>query len=152
MLLKTHLAISIFFILLLLPLIEYKIVFVIIAIIATYIPDIDSRFSKIGKSKIFRILQWLTKHRGIIHSFTFLLILSFLLFSISHVLVLGFFLGYGLHLLADSFTVSGIRPFWPFKISFSGIIRTGKLMEKIILVLFVIGDLALLYYRFLGFF
>ena len=43
MLLKTHLAIVVFFILLLIPSVEHKLVFVLVALIATYIPDIDSR-------------------------------------------------------------------------------------------------------------
>jgi membrane-bound metal-dependent hydrolase YbcI (DUF457 family) len=42
------------------------------------------------------------------------------------VIALGFFLGYGLHLFADSFTKEGITPFYPFsRMKSSGGITTG---------------------------
>ena len=152
MLLRTHLSISIFFILLLLPLVEHKLVFVLVALIATYIPDIDSRYSKLGRKKIFRILQWMSKHRGMIHSYTFLLTIIIFLVLFIPVLAFGFFLGYGLHLLADSFTIAGIQPFYPFKNKSCGIIRTGKRIEVGVFVGFIIGDVAMLFYRFFGLF
>jgi len=55
MLIKTHLAITLFFILLFLSNIEHKLVFVLVALLATFIPDIDFKYSKIGKYKAFRI-------------------------------------------------------------------------------------------------
>jgi len=145
MLLKTHLAISIFFILLLLPVVEDKIIFVIVALVATYIPDIDSRYSKLGRKRIFRILQWMSKHRGMIHSYTFLLTITIFLVLFIPVLAFGFFLGYGLHLLADSFTIAGIQPFYPFKNKSCGIIRTGKRIEVGVFVGFIIGSLVLVF-------
>jgi inner membrane protein len=144
MLLRTHLAISIFFILLVFPLIEHKLVFVLVTIIATYIPDIDSRYSKLGRKKIFRVLQWMSKHRGMIHSFTFLLTITVFLVLFVPVLAFGFFLGYGLHLLADSFTIAGIQPFYPFKNKSCGIIRTGKRIEVGVFVGFIIGAVGLI--------
>ena len=123
MLLRTHLAITVLFALLFLPIVEHKVVFVIVALIATYIPDIDSRYSKLGRKKIFRVLQWITKHRGMIHSYTFLLTLTLLLALFIPVLAFGFFLGYGLHLLADSFTLEGVKPFYPYKEKSCGKIR-----------------------------
>ena len=148
MMIKTHLAITAFFILLFFPLVEYKTAFVIVALIATFIPDIDSRFSTIGKNKINRLFQWLTKHRGVIHSFTFLMVLTLLLVLFIPILSLGFFLGYGVHLLADSFTLNGIRPFWPSKMSISGRLSTGRKLEKALFFTFIITDLLLLITRF----
>ena len=147
MLLKTHLAISIFFILLFLPAVEDKIIFIIVTLVATYIPDIDSRYSKLGRKKVFRILQWMTKHRGMIHSYTFLLSLTLLLALFIPILAFGFFLGYGLHLLADSFTPEGIRPFYLYKKKSSGMIRTGGNIEIGILGSFIILDLIFLVLR-----
>ena len=143
MLLRTHYAIIIFFILLFLPVVNDKLVFIFVALIATQIPDIDSRYSKLGHRKIARILQWFTQHRGMIHSFTFLLSLTIILILILPILGLGFFLGYGIHLLADSFTVDGIRPFYPSRKKISGKVRTGGRLEIIILFLFVILDVGL---------
>lgn len=145
MLLRTHLSISIFFILLLLPVVEHKLVFVLTAIIATYIPDIDSRYSKLGRKKIFRILQWMSGHRGMIHSYTFLLTIIVFLVIFVPVLAFGFFLGYGLHLLADSFTIAGIKPFYPLKKISKGIIKTGGRIEIGVFIGLVIGDLMLVF-------
>lgn len=147
MLLKTHLSITIFFILLLINSVEHKIVFVIIALIATYIPDVDSRYSTLGRKRINRILQLFTKHRGMIHSFSFLLTITFFLVLFVPIVALGFFLGYGLHLFADSFTKNGIRPFYPWKKKSCGRIRTGGKFETSVFVGFVIVDIALFFVR-----
>lgn len=147
MLLKTHLAITVFFILLFLPSVDHKIIFCVVAIIATYLPDIDSRYSTLGRKKIARILQWFTKHRGVFHSFTFLVVGTILLVFLWPVASLGFFLGYGLHLLADSFTKDGIVPFYPLKVTSKGPVKTGSFFEIAILVIFVLSDLFLLAMR-----
>jgi membrane-bound metal-dependent hydrolase YbcI (DUF457 family) len=148
MLLKTHYVILIFFVLLLLPSVEHKIIFVITALIATQLPDIDSRYSKLGHRKLARILQIFTKHRGMIHSFTFLLSITIVLILIFPVLGFGFFLGYGMHLFSDSFTKEGIRPFYPFKKRSCGVIRTGGKIEIVLLILFFVLDLWLIFIRF----
>ena len=149
MLLKTHLAITILAILLLISRVEHQFVFVITALIATYIPDIDSRYSAIGRKRISRILQFFTKHRGITHSFVFLIFVTLILLYILPVATLGFFVGYGLHLFADSFTVNGITPFHPFsKMKSDGFIRTGKKFEKFIFIAFIILDVLLIWIKF----
>lgn len=147
MLIRTHLAITSCAILFLLPFVEYKTIFVVVALIATFIPDVDSRFSSVGQKRIARVLQFFTKHRGIIHSFTFLILITFLLVLYFPIISLGFFLGYGLHLFADSFTCEGIQPFYPLKTRSSGILRTGGKTEISIFVIFVILDLFLLVWR-----
>ena len=147
MLLKTHLAIAVFFILVFIETVESKLIFVVVTLAATYLPDVDSRFSTLGRKKIARVLQWFTRHRGMIHSFSLLLIITFFLVFFIPVIAFGFFLGYGLHLLADSFTKNGIRPFYPWKKVSRGHIRTGGRFEIGVLVSFVVGDLALLAFR-----
>ena len=147
MLLKTHVAITIFGILVLLNSVNNKIVFAIVALIATFIPDIDSRYSTLGKKKINRILQFFTKHRGITHSFVFLILITIGILLFSNVVALGIFLGWSLHLFADSFTRDGIKLFYPFfpKLKGSGKISTGGKTEILIFVLFVIFDVALVF-------
>ncbi len=143
MLIKTHLAITLFLALLLMPYVRYPIWFLCIALIATYIPDIDSKNSKIGHYWFFRPLQWFSRHRGMVHSFTFLIFAAFLLALFLPVLALPFFTGYGCHLLADSFTVEGIKPFYPSKKMSCGNILTGSLTETNVFIFFLITDIII---------
>jgi len=141
MLARTHIAITIFFILLLLPLVQNQLFFIVFSLIATLLPDIDSKFSKLGKRKVFRLIQLFLKHRGILHSFVFLVFASLLLALFFPITVLPFLLGYGLHLIADAFTVSGVRLFYPSKTVYSGFIKTGARMETAVFVIFLMVDL-----------
>ncbi|MFZ1970759.1 MAG: metal-dependent hydrolase [Candidatus Nanoarchaeia archaeon] len=147
MLIRTHLAITLLFVLLFFQSISNKILFIGIALVATFLPDIDSRNSKIGKLKIFRPLQFLFGHRGFIHSFTFLFLITLLFVFLIPIIVFPFFLGYGLHLLADSLTIQGIKPFYPFGGIYSSKIKTGGRVEIIIFVslLFIEGLLVITY-------
>jgi len=147
MLQRTHLLISIFLILLLIPFIEDKFIFIVLTIFATYIPDIDARYSKLGRKTLSRILQFFTKHRGGIHSFTFLFIITLLFALFLPIVALGFFVGYGSHLIADSFTLEGIQPFYPMKKRISGKIRTGGKTEILVLITFIFVDLIFFVFR-----
>jgi len=149
MMLKTHLAMALFFLLIFIQHIEHKILFSIVLLIAAVIPDLDSKHSKIGNKLIFRILQFFTKHRGVIHSFTICIIISVILVFTFPILALPFFIGYSVHLFADSFTVEGIEPFWPYKGKSAGMVSTGGNMERIIFLFFAIVDLAILVLLFL---
>jgi len=146
MLLRTHYAIAVFFVILFFSSVEHKIIFVVAAIVGTQLPDIDSRYSRIGHRNVAKILQWFTKHRGIIHSFSFLIVLTIILVLVWPVSAFGFFLGYGLHLFCDSFTKDGIRPFYPMKAKTRGGLRTGGKLELGIFVSFVIVDVMLILY------
>lgn len=145
MLIKTHLAITGFFALLLFPFVEDKLVFLSIAFISTYLPDIDSRFSSLGHRFFSRILQFFTNHRGLIHSFSFLFLATIFFVLFFPVLSLGFFTGYASHLFADSFTRDGIQPFYPSKKILKGFLVTGSIFEKGIFVIFFILDILLLW-------
>ncbi len=149
MLIRTHLSITLFFVLLFISVVEYKFAFVLVALFATFIPDADSKFSTLGKRKSLRILQFFIKHRGVMHSFSFLILVTLVLVLFFPIISLGFFLGYGIHLLADSFTVQGIRPFYPLKKKSYGRIKTGKRSETIVFVFFLVGNLMLLMWKFL---
>lgn len=147
MLFKTHIVISIFFILLFILSVEHKIAFVLTALLATLIPDVDSRFSIIGRKKVFRILQFFVKHRGIFHSFSFLSVITLFFVLFLPVLAFPFFLGYGLHLLIDSFSVKGIMPFYPYRKTLSGRIRDGGKAEVLIFVLFIFLDIVIFFVK-----
>lgn len=151
MLIKTHLSITLFLILLFLSSVEQKVLFVVIAILATFLADIDSKYSKLGQKKIFRILQFFIRHRTIFHSFTFLFFLTAIFVTFVPVIALPFFLGYSSHLIADSFTVKGIRPFYPLRALAFGKLRTGSKTETAIFLTFVILDFFLLLLSFSNF-
>ena len=144
MLIRTHLSITLFFILLFISSVEHQFVFVVVALISTFIPDIDSKFSAFGKNKSLRVLQFFIRHRGLFHSFSFLIIITLFFALFFPIVALPFFLGYGLHLFADSFTITGIRPFYPCKKKSKGKIRTGGKSETIVFLAFFIIDLGLL--------
>lgn len=144
MLRKTHLAIGLAASLYFLPHVTNKIIFIPIVLIASILPDIDSGFSTLGERGIFKMVQMTTKHRGILHTYTFCIAVSILLTTVYPVAALPFFLGYSFHLLADSFTIRGIKPFWPLKMVTSGNIKTGGKAEKIIFFIFAMADSILL--------
>ena len=149
MLIKTHLAITFCAIFLLIGSVNNKISFFIIAVFATFLPDIDSKNSKIGRRLFFRPLQLFVKHRGFIHSFSFLTAITLIFAFFIPIIALPFFLGYGLHLLADSLTLEGISPFYPAKLKMRGIIKTGGKIEILLFIIFVFLDFILLAANFL---
>ncbi len=147
---KTHLVITFFFVLIFIPIIEDKFIFVSVALIATLLPDIDTPFSYLGKNKLLRPLQFFSRHRGIFHSFTFLLFILIFLVIFFPFLIFPFFLGYGLHLLLDSFNPSGVRMFYPFKKKYRGKIKTGGKKEFFLFFLFFVIDAFLVVVYILG--
>ena len=147
MLLRTHLAITILAVLLLISHVEHKILFVVVALIATLIPDIDSGVSTLGRKRYFAPIQFIINHRGILHSFTFLILATVVLALFLPLFALPFFLGYSLHLFADSFTIMGIKPFYPSHATSSGRIRTGGRIEKIIFTLFFLLDILVVFLK-----
>jgi inner membrane protein len=152
MLAKTHLAVALFFVIMFFSNMQNFWFFLLICLIATLLPDIDSKFSAVGKHKVTRIVNFFTKHRGIFHSFTFLFVVSAILFMFFKEILLPFALGYSIHLLLDALTVSGVRIFYPSKFKIKGIIKTGKLFEKLLFFLFSFADLFLVFNLFFSVF
>ncbi len=144
MMFRTHLAIGVLFALLFLPFVTYKWTFIIVLIICTFLPDIDMSQSYLGKHKILRPIQWVVKHRGVFHSFTFAIIVALLFSFYIPVLALPFFLGYSGHLIGDGLTPDGIRPFWPSKDEIKWKIRTNGRVEKILFYVIIFVNILLL--------
>jgi len=145
MLLKTHMAFAVFLIFLFFEHVVHPWIFVIMVLIATILPDLDSNLSSFGRHLIFRPLQLLTKHRGIVHSFSFAILVSIILAVFLPILSLGFFLGYSVHLICDSFTREGIQPFWPLKTRSSGFIASGGRIEESLFFTLVLLDIVLFF-------
>ena len=55
------------------------------------------------------------KHRGLTHSVLFGVILSVIIFNIYPPLIRPFIIGFGLHILADSFTNTGVQLLYPIE-------------------------------------
>ncbi len=144
MLFRTHLIIALFFALVLFSL--NSIPFVIVFLLSSIIPDIDSRFSKIGKH--FKFFNFFVRHRGAIHSFSFIFLIGIFLFFFAEGFLFPFVFGYSIHLLLDGITVQGIVPFYPLKFRIKGFIKTGKIAETIIFFFFLVGDLFFLFKLF----
>jgi inner membrane protein len=143
MLIRTHLVITLFLVLLLIGYVNHSFLFLVVALLATYIPDIDTKNSKIGHHILFRPIQWLSRHRGMMHSFSFLILITLFISLFFPIVALGFFVGYASHLFADSFTIEGIRPFYPSKKRSSGNVITGSVSETNIFVIFLVIDIIL---------
>lgn len=140
---RTHLAIGLAVALLFLPYVNKRLIFFPVVLICSLLPDIDSPDSAYGQNALLRPLQFLVRHRGMIHSFTFCVIVSIIFALFIPVLALPFFLGYGSHLFADSFTIDGITPFWPLKSSSTGFIRTGGKAENTVFIVFLFINVIL---------
>lgn len=149
MLVKTHLAFALLVIILFFEHVENKIIFVSMVLIATILPDLDSNLSTAGKSIFARPFQFFVSHRGIIHSFTFAAIISVLIAMIFPKASLGFFMGYSVHLVTDSFTKDGIQPFWPAKAKSKGFVRTGGKMEESLFFSLIFVNLIVLLFTYI---
>ena len=107
MLLRTHVMVAILMILAFVNYVSQPLTFIIMVLVATVIPDLDSGFSSYGRHLIFRPLQFFVKHRGIVHSFTAAVVLSAIIAIWWPVASFGVFIGYSVHLIADSFSIEG---------------------------------------------
>jgi len=145
MLLRTHVMLALLFVIIFFNHVSNKWVFVVMVLVATVVPDLDTGFSSYGRHLIFRPLQFFTKHRGIIHSFTLGVLLSVLIAVFWPMGAFGFFLGYSIHLFADSFTKDGIYPFWPLRWKSRGVLRSGGRVEESLFLGLIVLDVVLFF-------
>ena len=110
-------------------------------LLATAFVDIDIKNSRAGNRWYFRPLQWMTRHRGVLHSLFSAFILSLIVASFSLWAGFGFFVGYISHLFLDCLTKSGVRLFWPFGWRIKGFVKAGGVAEDIIFVLLFLGNI-----------
>jgi len=150
MLFKTHLTFAIFVILIFINYVSNKVLFAIMVLIATIIPDLDTKNSHVGSNPMMIPLQYTVSHRGIIHSFTTAAILAGLIAIKWPTASFGFFVGYSVHLIMDSFTKKGIQPFWPFKWESKGPILTGGKIEEILFLGLIVVDFLLFWFLILA--
>lgn len=141
MLFKTHIVFSLAFYLLLSYYIAMPWYVLIFVLLAAAFVDIDIKNSKAGNHWYLRSLQWFTKHRGMLHSLFFALLISLIVAGIDNWAGFGFFVGYMSHLFLDCFTKSGVRLFWPFSWKVRGFVKSGGIVEQVVFVLLLLGDI-----------
>ena len=89
-------------------------------------------------------IEFILKHRGVVHSIWIPLIFYYLMNPLSHNIALGFVVGYVSHLFLDALTIQGVTFIYPFKSKIRGFIKTGGVVEKIVQGVIVVGIIALL--------
>jgi len=145
MMFKTHIVISLLVALIVFPIFSInKGLFLLVFLIGSFFPDIDSPYSFIGRKT--KILGWLFRHRGLFHSIWMLISLSvgiWVLFSnATYSIVFG--LGYLVHLITDAVTKEGIYPLYPFRFRIRGFIKTNSVAEKVVFTFCLIAGFVLL--------
>jgi len=107
-------------------------------LLSTVFVDIDIKNSRFGNRWYFRPLQWVTSHRGVLHSLVACVLISLIVGSFNLWAGFGFFVGYVSHLFLDCFTLSGVRLFWPFGFKVKGFVKSGSWVEDVVFVLILI--------------
>ena len=151
MLFRTHIMFSLAVYFLLTYFLEMPLFVLFFVLLGTGFVDIDAKSSKFGNHWYFRPLQWITKHRGFLHSLIAGVIFSLVIGAINLWAGFGFFVGYVSHLFLDCFTKSGVRLFWPFKFKIKGFVRSGGMIEDIVFVLLLLGNIFIVGRLFFGY-
>lgn len=150
MLFRTHFMFAILSVLVFINYVNNKLIFAVMVLIASITPDLDNPTSKYGRNEMFRPIQGIVKHRGVIHSFTTAAILSGAIAIWFPTASFGFFIGYSVHLITDSFTRRGIQPFWPFKWESRGPLLSGGKIEDILFLGLIIINSFLFFILFVS--
>jgi len=141
---KTHIAFAFLISLFLIDFLKIKnqILFFIIVLFFSIIPDLDEYSSKISKKlkPLSYITKLLFKHRGFFHSIFIPLLLSLILFSINKKIIsLAILTGYISHLILDALTIKGITPLFPIiNKKINGFIKVNSLLDNLLFYIFLI--------------
>ncbi len=115
-----------------------EIVFFLLVLLGSVLPDIDSSKSRVNKwSGIFGVIVGFAfRHRGIFHSLLFHLLLFFIVRSFFGVYYAsGLFLGYLAHLVGDGISKGGVKVFYPFSsYKVRGFMKVGGFVEGLLFV------------------
>jgi len=141
MLFRTHILFSLAVYFVVAHFIEMPFFVLVFVLLAAAFVDIDAHGSIFGNRWYFRPLQWLTRHRGIVHSLIFALLLSLVIASVSQWAGFGFFVGYISHLFLDCWTKSGVKLLWPLGWKIKGPLKSGSWAEDVIFVLLFLGNI-----------
>jgi len=157
MIFRTHILFAFFVYLLFIKIFSANFSFLplIFILIGAVLPDIDHPKSFINKYYLLgigKIISFFSEHRKFWHSiFGMMLIFIIFLtmtycFKLQYIFAFALIIGYFLHLLADSFTPTGIKWFWKFSnFKTKGFIKTNSFFEKMLFWLFVFGSIYLFF-------
>lgn len=121
--------------------INNNILFLIIISLSSIIPDIDFFRSTINKKTrtVTYAISYFFKHRGILHSIFVPIIIYIIIYTFNTDIALAILLGYSSHIILDSLTKAGTRPFMPItKYKIKGFVKTRGLMDFLILIILII--------------
>jgi inner membrane protein len=142
MLFRTHLVTGIVLGLLFLRYTDYLeaqaasiLLFFLIVLVASLLPDIDSPSSAVGRRAwgLSWIVRLFAGHRKFFHA-VWIPLAALFVFIRFEAVAFGMLVGYCSHLLADSLTVEGIRPFYPARFRLRGFVETGGFGEGLYFV------------------
>ncbi len=126
-------------------------IFVFFLFFGALLPDIDHVKSKVSQKlkMLSGLLQYITGHRGFIHSITGMVVFGIPIGIIGMIIeadtLYPFLIGYGSHLLIDSLTVHGTKVLYPLPYKIRGPVKTGSWTERIIFTFFLILAMLLAY-------
>ena len=137
MMFVTHIAVSLLVAFFALPPLSLDTPFLVgVYLFAALLPDIDSASSFIGRH--VKPIGWLFRHRGMFHSLWVPLLTGLIVWPVSPEFSFAFGLGYLTHLATDMLTHEGVMPFFPLTVRPRGFIRTGSVVEYILLCLCIV--------------
>lgn len=143
---STHLSFSAFILSIILFSYEVKqpLLFYIVFMIGTLLPDIDEKNSAFGY--IFRPFSFFFEHRGFLHSVLPAIAIGVLVAIFLNVEI-GFaaFFGYLMHLMLDMLNHMGVALFYPFsRFRVKGIIKSGGMFDLLIMLFSIAGFSAII--------
>lgn len=141
MLFRTHIVFSLAVYFLLREFLLMPVWVLFFILFSTAFVDIDIKNSKAGNRWYFRPLQWLTKHRGFLHSLSAGIFLSLVIALFSKWAGFGFLVGYVSHLFLDCLTKAGVYLFWPLDWKIKGFVKSGGIIEDVVFVLLLLLDI-----------
>lgn len=145
---RTNLALGVGVALYFLPHVQNEILFFVVVIASSLIPDIDN-FLFPNKIRIINA-QKTGFFKKILRTYLTPIIISLVLAFFYPILALPVFLGYSFTLSLETFSSEGIHPFWPIsKKKSSGRITPGGKIDATLFYIFVLFDIALLIKLFL---
>lgn len=112
----------------------------------SYAPDIDIPQSRLGRK--FKFISKHLTHRGFTHTLVVPIFLAVCMFYIAGLnipiipdLILGFEVGYVMHIVADAFNKKGVPLLWPLTSKHFHIasVLTGSWQESVFLILWIGG-------------
>lgn len=142
---KTHIAFSFLVAIFSIDFLKIKnqILFVIVLLFFSILPDLDEYSSKVSKKlrPFSYITNLLFSHRGILHSIFMPLALFLVLFSISQRIIgTAVLIGYMSHLILDALTIKGVRPLFPLiNKSIKGFVKVNSILDTLLFYVLLIS-------------